>query len=62
MINDGLDASILCGKVIMKPGIRAFDRDDLVFADWTRAKNVDVVIFATGYQHHFPFLITTTQS
>jgi len=56
MINDGIDASILSGKVVVKPGIRSFTRDDVVFADLTRAKDVDVVIFATGYQHHFPFL------
>lgn len=60
MINDGIDASILCGKVVVKPGIRSFTRDDIVFADLTRARDVDVVIFATGYQHHFPFLHATS--
>ena len=62
MINDGIDVSILCGKVVVKPGIRSFTRDDVIFADLTRAQNVDVVIFATGYQHHFPFLQSTSKA
>jgi len=57
MINDSLGDSILSGRVIAKPGIRSFAADDVVFGDFTRAKNVNAVIFATGYQHHFPFLI-----
>jgi len=56
MINDGIDVSILSGKVVVKPGIRSFSPDDVIFSDLTRAKDVDVVVFATGYQHHFPFL------
>ena len=62
MINDGLDSSIMCGKVVVKPGIRSFTRDDVIFADFTRALKVDAVIFATGYEHSFPFLTPAGQS
>jgi Flavin-binding monooxygenase-like len=43
-----------CGDIKPKPGIQAYDGDNVVFTDGSREK-VDVIIFATGYKISFPF-------
>lgn len=43
-----------CGDIIAKPAIQAFDGDEVIFADGTRAQ-IDIIIYATGYKISFPF-------
>lgn len=42
------------GDIAMKPGIERLDGDGVVFADGSR-EQVDVIIWATGYDISFPF-------
>ncbi|KAL1769631.1 hypothetical protein HispidOSU_001722 [Sigmodon hispidus] len=55
VINDELPACILCGKVTVKGSIKDFMESSIIFEDGTAEGNVDVVIFATGYEFSFPF-------
>ncbi|WP_141015050.1 flavin-containing monooxygenase [Nocardioides sambongensis] len=43
------------GDIGVRPDIRRFDGEDVVFADGTR-RAYDVVVLATGYHLHYPFL------
>ncbi|KRB44440.1 NAD(P)/FAD-dependent oxidoreductase [Phenylobacterium sp. Root700] len=43
-----------CGDIKFKPAIEALDGDQVRFADGT-VEDVDVIIFATGYDMRFPF-------
>jgi cation diffusion facilitator CzcD-associated flavoprotein CzcO len=43
-----------CGDIKFKPQIEALDGDQVRFADGT-VEDVDVIIFATGYDMRFPF-------
>ncbi|KAG8555868.1 hypothetical protein GDO81_017845 [Engystomops pustulosus] len=56
VFNDDLTASITCGTVTVKPNIREFRETSVVFDDGSMMKNVDVVIFATGYSYAYPFM------
>ncbi|WP_226016867.1 NAD(P)/FAD-dependent oxidoreductase [Novosphingobium sp. FKTRR1] len=42
------------GDLTMKPGIERLDGDSVVFADGSR-EQVDVIVWATGYDIRFPF-------
>ncbi|CAG8760374.1 17693_t:CDS:2, partial [Dentiscutata erythropus] len=45
------------GTLIVKPNIAQLNEDGSIeFMDGTKVENVDVVIYATGYQIEFPFL------
>ncbi|CAH2311802.1 dimethylaniline monooxygenase [N-oxide-forming] 2-like [Pelobates cultripes] len=56
LVNEELPSRILAGLVIMKPGITKFTETSAQFVDGTTVDNLDVVIFATGYEVRFPFL------
>lgn len=56
IINDELPACILCGTVTLKSGVKEFTETSALFEDGTMEKNIDVVIFTTGYTFSFPFL------
>ncbi|KAG8436659.1 hypothetical protein GDO86_007669 [Hymenochirus boettgeri] len=56
VVNDNLPSSILCGAIKLKPQIRAFTENTVVFEDNTVVENLDEVIFATGYTTSFPFI------
>lgn len=43
------------GEIEVKPNIRKLDGDGIVFADGSR-EQVDILVYATGYQIRFPFL------
>nr|XP_054769521.1 dimethylaniline monooxygenase [N-oxide-forming] 2-like [Lytechinus pictus] len=47
---------IWCGALQAKPNIARFTESDVIFFDGTVVENVDVVIFATGYEFKFPFI------
>lgn len=55
-INDEIIDKISCGKLILKPDVERFTACDVYFVDGTVASDIDVVIFAAGYEIDFPFL------
>ncbi|XP_031198207.1 dimethylaniline monooxygenase [N-oxide-forming] 5-like isoform X2 [Mastomys coucha] len=55
-ISDDLPNRIISGKVRVKPNVKEFTGTDVIFDDGTVEENIDVVIFATGYNFSFPFL------
>ncbi|KAM4574149.1 flavin-containing monooxygenase 5-like [Fundulus diaphanus] len=56
VVNDDLPARIISGRVQVKPNVREFSETSVVFADGSIIDEVDVVVFATGYNYCFPFL------
>ncbi|XP_065290227.1 flavin-containing monooxygenase 5-like [Dermacentor albipictus] len=56
-ISDTLSSKILNGTVVVKGDVRCFTEDGVIFEDDPKvATVVDVVILATGYTAHFPFI------
>ncbi|KAK8776477.1 hypothetical protein V5799_030180 [Amblyomma americanum] len=56
-ISDLLPSKILNGTVVIKGDVRSFTEDGVIFEDDPKvAAVVDVVILATGYTAHFPFI------
>ena len=55
IINQQLVYYVGHGDIVPKPDIDHFDESRVVFTDGTEAE-IDLVIFATGYLAHFPFL------
>uniref|UniRef100_A0A8C5FYV3 Flavin-containing monooxygenase n=1 Tax=Gouania willdenowi TaxID=441366 RepID=A0A8C5FYV3_GOUWI len=57
VVNDNLASQIISGRVRMKPNIKEFRESNVIFTDGSICVlHVDVVVFATGYKHSFPFL------
>ncbi|XP_069823696.1 dimethylaniline monooxygenase [N-oxide-forming] 2-like [Dendropsophus ebraccatus] len=56
LFNDELPSRIICGYVVIKPNVTEFTETAVKFSDGSFEENVDVVIFATGYNLSFPFL------
>lgn len=55
MVNDDLPNRIIAGSVLMKCNVARFTETDAIFDDETVEKNIDAVVFATGYSFSFPF-------
>ncbi|KAG9468504.1 flavin-containing monooxygenase 5-like [Eleutherodactylus coqui] len=55
MVNDDLPNRIIAGTVLVKTNVAKFTETDAIFDDETVEKNIDAVIFATGYSFSFPF-------
>jgi dimethylaniline monooxygenase (N-oxide forming) len=45
---------LACGSIIVKPNIKSFTVDGLIFDDGTSIHNLDEVILSTGYSFGFP--------
>ncbi|NWI11503.1 FMO3 monooxygenase, partial [Crypturellus soui] len=56
VFNDDLPSRIACGVVVVKPNVKEFRETSVLFQDGTVQKDVDVVIFATGYSFCYPFM------
>ncbi|NXI08306.1 FMO4 monooxygenase, partial [Irena cyanogastra] len=56
IINEELPFCLLSGTVVLKPNVKEFTESAAVFEDGTTEENIDVVLFATGYNFSFPFL------
>ncbi|XP_014126238.2 dimethylaniline monooxygenase [N-oxide-forming] 4 isoform X2 [Zonotrichia albicollis] len=56
IINEELPFCLLSGAVVLKPNVKEFTESSAVFEDGTTEGNIDVVLFATGYNFSFPFL------
>ncbi|KAH7708902.1 CBN-FMO-2 protein [Aphelenchoides avenae] len=55
-INDELPSRILTGTVVVKPAIKEFTENGIVWADGNRTEPVDNVILATGYRVKFDMI------
>ncbi|PIO14445.1 hypothetical protein AB205_0204940, partial [Aquarana catesbeiana] len=55
-VNDELPSRIICGYVVVKPMLTEFTETSAIFDDGSIEENIDVVVFATGYNYSFPFL------
>uniref|UniRef100_A0A8C3DYS0 Flavin-containing monooxygenase n=1 Tax=Corvus moneduloides TaxID=1196302 RepID=A0A8C3DYS0_CORMO len=53
---------LLSGTVVLKPNVKEFTENSAVFEDGTTEENIDVVLFATGYNFSFPFLEESVRS
>ncbi|XP_018525669.1 flavin-containing monooxygenase 5 [Lates calcarifer] len=62
VVNDDLPARIISGRVQVKPNVKEFCGSSVVFTDGSVINNVDVVVFATGYNYSFPFLPSALQA
>ncbi|NWI01776.1 FMO4 monooxygenase, partial [Tichodroma muraria] len=56
IINEELPFCLLSGTVVLKPNVKEFTESSAVFEDGTTEANIDMVLFATGYNFSFPFL------
>ncbi|XP_070688260.1 flavin-containing monooxygenase 5-like [Pempheris klunzingeri] len=61
VVSDDLPARIISGRVQVKPNVKEFCGSSVVFADGSIIDEVDVVVFATGYNYSFPFLPSALQ-
>ncbi|KAG8436652.1 hypothetical protein GDO86_007665 [Hymenochirus boettgeri] len=55
-VSDDLPNRIIAGKVLLKTNVKNFTETDVIFEDGTVERDIDVVVFATGYVFSFPFL------
>eukprot|EP00079_Xenopus_tropicalis_P024862 XP_012817919.1 PREDICTED: dimethylaniline monooxygenase [N-oxide-forming] 2-like [Xenopus tropicalis] len=53
--NDELLSRIICGSVLVKSAVTEITATSVEFDDGTTEKDIDVVIFATGYIFNFPY-------
>ncbi|CAM5160866.1 unnamed protein product [Natator depressus] len=56
IVGDDLPNAIVSGRVLMKPNVKEFTDTAVIFEDGSREENIDIVLFATGYNFSFPFL------
>ncbi|NXC48052.1 FMO4 monooxygenase, partial [Penelope pileata] len=56
IINEDLPFCMLCGTIVLKSSVKEFTETSAVFEDGTTEENIDVVVFATGYEFSHPFL------
>lgn len=56
IINEELPFCMLSGTIVLKSNVKEFTETSAVFEDGTTEENIDVVIFATGYNFSFSFL------
>ncbi|CAC5408470.1 FMO [Mytilus coruscus] len=55
-INDDMPNRLASGTLTVKPDIKMFTENGVIFDDGTKEENIDVVVLATGYIFGFPFL------
>ncbi|GFR01764.1 dimethylaniline monooxygenase 5 [Trichonephila clavata] len=55
-VNDHIGSKLMSGSVIMKPSIKCFTEDGVIFEGDSEVTQADSVIMATGYTWKFPFL------
>ncbi|XP_054836304.1 flavin-containing monooxygenase 1-like [Eublepharis macularius] len=56
VLNEEFPGYIASGKVSIRPGVKEFKENSVVFKGSQEAEEVDVVVFATGYKASFPFI------
>ncbi|NWW78123.1 FMO1 monooxygenase, partial [Climacteris rufus] len=56
VLNDDLPSYILTGRITIKPGLKEFKDNSVVFHNCPEEEPIDIVVFCTGYDVSFPFL------
>ncbi|NWI88204.1 FMO1 monooxygenase, partial [Pitta sordida] len=56
VLNDDLPSYILTGRIIIKPGVKEFKDNSVVFHNCPEEEPIDIIVFCTGYDVSFPFL------
>ncbi|NXW87189.1 FMO1 monooxygenase, partial [Alopecoenas beccarii] len=56
VLNDDLPSYILTGRITIKPGVKEFKDNSVVFHNCPEEEPIDIVVFCTGYDVSFPFL------
>ncbi|XP_075793155.1 flavin-containing monooxygenase 5 isoform X3 [Pelodiscus sinensis] len=56
IVGDDLPNAIVSGRVLMKPNVKELTETAVIFEDGSRVEDIDVLLFATGYNFSFPFL------
>ncbi|KAM9831333.1 LOW QUALITY PROTEIN: flavin-containing monooxygenase 5-like [Neosynchiropus ocellatus] len=56
LINDDLPGRILQGALVVKPNVKEFNGSAILFEDGSEEKDMDAVVFCTGYRAAYPFL------
>ncbi|NXR19355.1 FMO1 monooxygenase, partial [Cinclus mexicanus] len=56
LLNDDLPSYILTGRITIKPGVKEFKDNSVLFHNCPEEEPVDIVVFCTGYVVSFPFL------
>ncbi|NXE37520.1 FMO1 monooxygenase, partial [Ptilorrhoa leucosticta] len=56
VLNDDLPSYILTGRITIKPGVKEFKDNSVVFHNCPEEEPIDIVVFCTGYNFSFPFL------
>ncbi|XP_063283038.1 dimethylaniline monooxygenase [N-oxide-forming] 2-like [Pelobates fuscus] len=56
VVNDYLPCQILHGLIKVKPQIKEFKEESVIFEDNTETGRLDEIIFATGYNAMYPFI------
>ncbi|NXE95917.1 FMO1 monooxygenase, partial [Menura novaehollandiae] len=56
VLNDDLPSYILTGRITIKPGVKEFKENSVVFHNCPEEEPIDIVVFCTGYNVSFPFL------
>ncbi|NXT25874.1 FMO1 monooxygenase, partial [Syrrhaptes paradoxus] len=59
VLNDDLPSYILTGRITIKPGVKEFKENSVVFHNCPEEEPIDIVVFCTGYNVSFPFLEET---
>ncbi|RMC08286.1 hypothetical protein DUI87_14527 [Hirundo rustica rustica] len=56
VLNDDLPSYILTGRITIKPGVKEFKDNSVLFHNCPEEEPIDIVVFCTGYNVSFPFL------
>lgn len=56
LLNDDLPSYILTGRITIRPGVKEFRDNSVLFHNYPEEEPVDIVVFCTGYSVSFPFL------
>ncbi|NXY18598.1 FMO1 monooxygenase, partial [Atrichornis clamosus] len=56
VLSDELPSYILTGRITIKPGVKEFKENSVVFHNCPEEEPIDIIVFGTGYNVSFPFL------
>ncbi|NWI62837.1 FMO1 monooxygenase, partial [Todus mexicanus] len=59
VLNDDLPSYIVTGRITIKPGVKEFKDNSVVFHNCPEEEPIDIIVFCTGYNISFPFLEET---
>ena len=59
VLNDDLPSYILTGRITIKPGVKEFKDNSVIFHNCPEEEPIDIIVFCTGYKVSFPFLEET---